>query len=123
MAETEWVAGEVPWARQGTEHLPCYFCGRTAILGSGDRPDDPGRLEVYCGNPMCDAREMVVLVKRDGAGAPDRADVRALREVDRPRETPAALDIMARYEDTKNITARRLSTTSLAVVVEAHEGK
>ncbi|MFJ5657486.1 hypothetical protein ACIQD5_29700 [Streptomyces microflavus] len=117
MAETEWVAGEVP-------SLPCYFCGgRTAILGSGDRPDDPGRLEVYCDNPMCDAREIAVLVKRDGAGAPDRADVRALREVDRPRETPAALDVMACYEDNKNITARRLSTTSLALVVEAHEGK
>lgn len=122
MAETEWEAGETPWARQGAERLPCYFCGgHTAILSSGDRPDDPGRLELYCDNQMCDAREVVVLVKRDGAGAPERADVRALREVDRPRETPAALDIMARYEDNKNITARRQSKTSLALVVEAHE--
>ncbi|MEU3295754.1 hypothetical protein ABZ722_25760 [Streptomyces longwoodensis] len=124
MAETEWEAGEAPWARQGTEHLPCYFCGgRTAILSSGDRPDDPGRLELYCDNQMCDAREVVVLVKRDGAGAPDRADVRALREVDRPRETPAVGDVMARYEDNKNLTARRQSTTSLAIIVEAREEK
>ncbi|SEO89694.1 hypothetical protein SAMN05216267_105234 [Actinacidiphila rubida] len=28
---------------------------------------------------------------------------------------------MARYEDKKNITARRRSTTSLALVVEAHQ--
>lgn len=122
MAGTEWEAGETPWARHGERQLPCYFCGgHTAILSSGDRPDDPGRLELYCDNQMCDAREVVVLVKRDGAGAPDRADVRALREVDRPRETPAALDVMGRYEDNKNITARRQSTTSLALIVEAHE--
>ncbi|MFJ6993857.1 hypothetical protein [Streptomyces sp. NPDC003090] len=79
MAETEGEAGETPWARQGTKHLPCYFCGgHTAILSSGDRPDDPGRLEVYCDNQMCDAREVVALGKRDGAAASDRADVRAL---------------------------------------------
>ncbi|MFE7541069.1 hypothetical protein [Streptomyces platensis] len=121
MAETEWEASEPPWARRGTERVPCYFCGgRTAILSFGDRTDDPGRLELYCENQMCDAREVVVLVQRDGAGAHDRADVRALHEVDRPRETPADLDVMARYEDKKNITARRQSTTSLALVVEAH---
>ncbi|MFF9607840.1 hypothetical protein ACF1GY_37250 [Streptomyces sp. NPDC014684] len=121
MAETEWEAGEPPWARRGTDHLPCYFCGgHTAVLSFGDRTDDTGRLELYCENQMCDAREVVVLVQRDGAGAHDRADVRALREVDRPRETPADLDVMARYEDKKNITARRQSTTSLALVVEAH---
>ncbi|MFJ8696980.1 hypothetical protein, partial [Streptomyces roseolilacinus] len=124
MAETEWEAGKTPWAREGRKHLPCYFCGgHTAILSFGDRPDDPGRLELYCDNQMCDAREIVVLVKRDGAGAPERADVRALREVDRPRETPEVLDVMARYEDSKNITTRRQSTTSLALVVEAHEEK
>ncbi|MER7834125.1 hypothetical protein [Streptomyces sp. NPDC095602] len=122
MAETEGEAGETPWARQGTKHLPCYFCGgHTAILSSGDRPDAPGRLEVYCDNQMCDAREVVVLVKRDGAAVSDLADVRALGEVDRPRETPEVLDVMARYEDNRNITARRQSTTSLALVVEAQE--
>lgn len=121
----EWDASEPPWARRPDTDggLPCYFCGgRTAILSFGDRSDDPGRLELYCENQMCDAREVVVLVLRNGAGAHDRADVRALAEVDRPNHTPDALDVMARYDDRKNITRRRQNPHSLVVTAEV-EGK
>jgi hypothetical protein len=100
--------------------LPCYFCGsNVAKLSSGDRPDDPGRLELYCENQECDAREVAILVLRDGTGAPERADVRALREVDRPNKTPDPLDVMAGYMDNKNITRRRRNPDSLVVTVEA----
>jgi len=59
------------------------FCGaQTLKRSASDRPKDPGRMELYCDNQFCDAREMVLLVTRDGAGAYDRADVRALRLID-----------------------------------------
>nr|WP_202473915.1 hypothetical protein [Streptomyces sp. SID5466] len=120
----EWDADATPWARrQGTgQTLPCYFCGeKTAILAFGDLPDDPGRLELYCDSPMCDAREVVVLVLRDGASADERADVRALEEVDRPNKTPQKGDVMGRYNDNKNLTRRRQNPRSLVVTAESEE--
>ncbi|MFB7977278.1 hypothetical protein [Streptomyces vinaceus] len=109
-SESEWEAGTEPWARRvpQSDHkaLPCYFCGgRTAMRAHGDLPDDAGRLELYCDNQMCDAREMVVLVLRDGAGAHDRADVRALRVIDEGINPP--LDAMERYKAVKNKVPRR----------------
>ncbi|MGW5003221.1 hypothetical protein ACWEP8_36835 [Streptomyces hydrogenans] len=98
----EWEAGSVPWLRRQQKdttfgHEPagvlCMFCGAsTAKRSVGDREEDPGRLELYCDNTDCDAREMVLLVTRDGDGAGDRADARALRLIDR-----GTLDVHASY--------------------------
>jgi hypothetical protein len=83
----EWESGAAPWIRQqprGTKVL-CYFCGQaTAIVSMGDRNQDTGRVQVYCDNHACAARETEVLVIRDGARARLRADVRALKAIDDP---------------------------------------
>ncbi|MEU4010257.1 hypothetical protein AB0H30_17480 [Streptomyces pseudogriseolus] len=88
----EWEAGATPWLRRhqteatwGPEanSVQCMFCGeKTVKRSASDREQDPGRLELYCDNQFCDAREMVLLVKRDGADAIFRADVKALHLVD-----------------------------------------
>lgn len=88
----EWEAGATPWLRRhqpkttwASEPNPvqCMFCGGQTIKRSeSDRDDDPGRIELYCDNGSCDAREIVLLVKRDGANAFSRADVRALGLID-----------------------------------------
>ncbi|MEW2498491.1 hypothetical protein AB0942_33910 [Streptomyces nodosus] len=88
----EWEAGATPWLRRhqpnagyGSEPNPiqCMFCGSRTVKRSGtDHDDDPGRIELYCDNGLCDAREMVLLVKRDGADSGLRADVRALHLID-----------------------------------------
>jgi hypothetical protein len=98
----EWEAGAAPWLRRRQQdttygHEPnsvqCMFCGAQTVKRSGgDRDDDPGRLELYCDNADCDAREMVLLVKRDNAEAGSRADVRALLLIDRGH-----LDVHAAY--------------------------
>jgi hypothetical protein len=105
--DARWDAGTTPWARRSLEAgqtVRCYFCGgETAISSYGDLPGDTGRLELYCDNELCDAREVVVLVSRDGEGAHLRADVRALEAIDEgpgrpsgPRRqdtTPFTLDV------------------------------
>lgn len=88
----EWNAEGEPWLRRHQPeatyaHEPksvqCLFCGsQTLKRSASDRSQDPGRLELYCDNGRCDAREMVLLVRRDGAGAGRRADVRALNLLD-----------------------------------------
>ncbi|MFJ8727750.1 hypothetical protein [Streptomyces sp. NPDC093269] len=88
----EWEAGATPWLRRhqqeatyGTQPDPvqCMFCGsQTVKRSASDRDEDRGRIELYCDNGLCDAREMVLLVKRDGDEAGFRADVRALHLVD-----------------------------------------
>lgn len=88
----EWKAGGKPWLRRRQPettygHEPkavqCMFCGEQTVKRSAsDRPQDPGRLELYCDNGRCEAREMTLLVKRDGAGANQRADVKALNLID-----------------------------------------
>lgn len=98
----EWKAGGEPWLRRhqarttyGPESDPvqCMFCGaQTLKRSASDRPKDPGRMELYCDNQFCDVREMVLLVMRDGAGAYDRADVRALRLIDN-----GSLDVHAMF--------------------------
>ncbi len=98
----EWEAGATPWLRRhqpdagyGSEPNPiqCALCGeRTLKRSATDHDEDTGRLELYCDNGRCDAREMVLLVKRDGAHSGLRADVRALRLVDE-----GTLDVHAAY--------------------------
>jgi hypothetical protein len=88
----QWEAGGEPWLRRyqpeaswGPESklVHCMFCGdKTLKRSASDRPQDPGRLEMYCDNAFCDAREMILLVVGDGLNAHERADVRALRLVD-----------------------------------------
>lgn len=88
----EWEAGATPWLRRHqtdktwsieARSVQCMFCGADTIKRStSDRDEDPGRIELYCDNQSCDAREMVLLVRRDGADAIFRADVRALKLID-----------------------------------------
>ncbi|MFD8899902.1 hypothetical protein [Streptomyces ardesiacus] len=98
----EWEAGATPWLRRhqpkaeySSEPSPvqCMFCGGQAVKRSAtDYEEDSGRIELYCDNGNCDAREMILLVKRDGAKSGLRADVRALRLVDEGK-----LDVHASY--------------------------
>ncbi len=84
-----WDAGWQPYARaqRPDRRVQCYFCGEaTAIISDGDNPEDTGRVEVYCLNSQCDAREVTALVTRDGHGCGWRADVQALDEIDKTPE-------------------------------------
>lgn len=100
--DNHWDAGTTPWLRRhqpeatwGNEPNPaqCMFCGGQTLKRSApDREEDAGRLELYCDNSLCDAREMVLLVQRDGAEAGLRADVRALHLVD-----DGSLDVHAAF--------------------------
>lgn len=117
--DVEWEAGSVPWARRSTsagQAVRCYFCGGETAIGSyGDLPDDTGRLELYCDNELCDAREVVILVRRDGDDAYVRADVRALRAIDEGPNPPAnALD---RYHTAKGKVPRRQDTAPFTLDV------
>ena len=77
---------DVPAIRGATPGSPwnCPWCGeRTWFVSYGDKPADLGRVEMYCDNQDCDARETVVLITRgfNESGtvrAEARADVRAL---------------------------------------------
>ncbi|MFE9812388.1 hypothetical protein [Streptomyces sp. NPDC005548] len=90
--DNEWEAGTTPWLRQHqtsagwgpeTDPVQCMFCGAKTLKRSAtDREQDTGRMELYCDNQFCDAREMVLLVRRDGADAIFRADVKALNLID-----------------------------------------
>jgi hypothetical protein len=86
----------VPWVRRLSERrnfAGCYFCGEhTLIPSSGDLPLDRRRVQVYCDNDQCDARETEVIVMRDGTETTAaRTDVRILERyapvVDRPAST------------------------------------
>jgi hypothetical protein len=94
----EWAAGDIPWFRRVWQSMrndpaqrrpTCLFCGaRSLIVSYGDNPYDAGRIEVYCDSHDCEAREQIVLVRRDSENAARRADVRALRSVDTAGEPP-----------------------------------
>lgn len=82
----DWSHGSTPWIRRrvgspaGSEAITCYLCGSSTMMRSwGDLADDHGRVQLYCDNPDCAAREVDLIVLRDGH--PDtlrRADVQAL---------------------------------------------
>lgn len=82
----------IPWLRRMVREnsASCYFCGDdTLIRSGGDLPVDHRRVEVYCDNDQCDAREIEVIVVDDGTeDTAARTDVRILTEygpmVDRP---------------------------------------
>ncbi|MGC9670936.1 hypothetical protein ACNTMW_30865 [Planosporangium sp. 12N6] len=95
--KTGYGEGDQPAIRRARDQsdgylaYPCYFCGTQMLRRSyGDREQDPFRVELYCDNPDCEAREIIVLVRR-GLGTHLRADVRALRDLDdsgEPRDAP-----------------------------------
>lgn len=83
----------IPWTRRRARRdnpTSCYFCGASTLIRSmGDLSIDPRRVEVYCGNHRCDAREIAVVAVDDGTeGTAARTDVRVLAEhgpvLDRP---------------------------------------
>lgn len=93
-----WISGQIPWIRtlRDCENLaPCYLCGKRTVLRSfsGDMKSDHGRVQVYCDNDQCDARETEVIVVRDGTKTtPERTDVRIMEQFEpvtnRPSWTP-----------------------------------
>ena len=85
--EYDWMVGTSPAARRAQPAgLLCLFCGeRSCVLSYGDVPADTGRMQLYCENSECSAREVEVLVERDGSvETSERPDVKALRELDTP---------------------------------------
>ncbi|GGY57996.1 hypothetical protein GCM10010385_03950 [Streptomyces geysiriensis] len=117
--DVEWEAGTVPWARRALDAghtVRCYFCGgESAISSYGDLPDDMGRLELYCDNELCDAREVVVLVRRDGEDARLRADVRALAAIEKGPNPPD--HVLDRYHTAKGKIPRRQNTAPFTLDV------
>lgn len=78
---TDWSHGKTPWLRTiGREPITCYLCGEPKMIRSfGDEKTDTGRVQLYCDNPQCEAREVELIVLRDGASATlRRADVQVL---------------------------------------------
>jgi len=78
-------AHPIPWARRGRPDIaaPCFFCGNadSLIRSSGDLRPDRRRVQVYCDNDQCDAREVEVIVVDDATMATaERTDVRILRK-------------------------------------------
>lgn len=125
-----WAPDEQPWARvrgagepdrgmEGTGYLQCPFCGQFSAKRSyGDEAADTGRVELYCTNEICQAREIVVLVMKDSYQAHTRADVRLLRALDTNTTEFAVDDVPppVRYlgdlidADSEALTPRRQNT-------------
>lgn len=85
-AGNSWIAGAVPWARSAPGPQLCVFCGQTQCIRSrGDVAADTGRIQLYCDNDRCEAREVELIVMRDGTVETlKRPDVEALRAIDEP---------------------------------------
>lgn len=85
----DWIHGSAPWIRRrvgsptGPEAITCYLCGQSTMIRSlGDVENDHGRVQLYCDNPHCAAREVELIVLRDGNSATlRRADVEALEAI------------------------------------------
>lgn len=117
-----WSVGEIPWVRdaltgaaeRSRSYAQCYFCGEmTAMISANDLASDTGRVEVYCNNTRCEAREMTVLVSRDGSKASSRADVRILKSIDEdtrssapPPWTPIPLGQIVEGSDKQSLSRR-----------------
>lgn len=122
-----WDAGSTPYLRADRGQLmrfSCPFCGDTdAILSFGDDRHDPARIELYCENQDCDAREIVILVRRDGTNeTAERADVRALRAIDNGPTEPdeGRVQSFPRFPGNARITpeairARRQNTATVTL--------
>ena len=65
----------------------CPYCGANSLIRSySDQADDDLRIDAYCTNTHCTAREIVVLAWTSGY-AGRRADLEALRAVDHGPQT------------------------------------
>lgn len=66
-----------PWVQRTDRETDCYFCGQqTVLLSYGDLTRDHRRVQIYCDNSDCDAREVDVIVLDDGTEATrNRTDV------------------------------------------------
>lgn len=122
--------GDPPWSRTtGAKSMPCPFCGsRELLLGYGDHPDDDRRIELYCNNDHCAAREITVLARMRSAADRTRADLIALRAVDEGTErerlsgsvTPA--EILDHDPGTSLLERRRRSARVTVDTVDGHVG-
>lgn len=67
-----------PWVQRTVGETGCYFCGQqSAVLSYEDLAADHRRVQIYCDNSDCDAREVDVIVLDDGTEATrNRTDVR-----------------------------------------------
>jgi hypothetical protein len=88
------IPDQVPWIRGlDDDHEParCFFCGHAALkLSGGDLPVDPRRVQVYCDNDQCDAREIEVIVMTDATGSTrSRTDVQIMQRIAAIAERPA----------------------------------
>lgn len=122
-----WTPEDQPWIRRSNRssrrRYLCYFCGQqSAIISSGDLDNDAGRLEIYCDSPDCEAREIAVIVMRDGCHASLRADVRVLQWIDeepakRKRYAFSGADFI-RLPDPGAIVARRQDQAAVCLEVD-----
>lgn len=105
-----WGLREQPWLRgilaESGGRGRCPFCGEKTLKQSdGDVVEDDRRIEMYCDNENCAAREITILAMRV-AESDDRADVEALQTIDAGQDTELD-DVMARYELRGSRLARR----------------
>jgi hypothetical protein len=113
MTDAQLSKGDEPAIRKAVvayntiESYPCPFCGDMALLLNGnDLGIDTKRVEVFCGNSHCEARDIVILIKR-GAGAHRRADVWALRAVDEGTDAEQEVDGAILERDAEGNVASR----------------
>lgn len=115
-----WETGQQPWVRAHTpagfgastrdgSGAVCYFCGEpTAIISVTDFAEDTGRVDIYCDNTRCDAKEMTIIEIRGGRRQ-NRADWRALEAVDHPEDGGTTIaDVMAQTLARGDVLPRRL---------------
>jgi hypothetical protein len=56
-----------PAIRRQSTTCPCPYCGDDSLIQSwGDRPADLVRVELYCLNPDCEAREITIVAETRG---------------------------------------------------------
>ena len=90
-----------PWIQRTDVETGCYFCGRdSVILSYTDLHEDHGRVEIYCDNGDCDAREIEVIIIEDGTSTTrNRTDVRILNHFGPDGDRPAGTNRSGRARD------------------------
>jgi hypothetical protein len=124
MEPDQWEAGTTPWVRHAQPRISrgaratrfqCYFCGGHSVTRSEhDNDHDNGRVELYCDNEHCDAKEIAVIVCRDGNAAGERADLRALAAIDDGRLDMAS--VPGGNEPVSSPTFKRLDEAQKEIV-------
>lgn len=101
---------------------PCPFCGsKSLLLSYGDIVADKYRIELYCDNAMCDAREMtVVALRMEGPVSDIRTDVAALAAVDSGSDEEQAEEGYELLRDESGEVASRMIRAS-DVMLEGHD--